>query len=288
MKNGYPKKVYLNGEIMDAASAKISVFDRGFLFGDGIYEVMARINGHFIYGDAHLKRLDEGLRKINIGFDSSIVATEIPKLLQASGLADEDCLLYIQITRGVAPRKHAYPDSAKPTFMMYATPSVLPDINTVQASVATSDDFRWSRCDIKTISLLGNVMVNEYAAQQGRYETVLLRNGMVTEASHSNVFFVKDRVVLTHPANRYILNGITRQIVLELCAELNLQVREEGVAIEAIQKMDEAFLTGTTTQIASIKQLDDHFFYRGDAVGEITKKLQVAFQEVKNGNRIRF
>ncbi|HUH47957.1 MAG TPA: aminotransferase class IV [Arenibacter sp.] len=287
MKNGYPKKVYLNGEITDAPSAKISVFDRGFLFGDGIYEVMVRINGHFLYGEAHLKRLDEGLQKINIGFDSTIVVTEIPRLLKASGIGEEDCLLYIQVTRGVAPRRHAYPDAVKPTFMMYAIPTILPDINMVRASVTTSEDFRWSRCDIKTISLLGNVMANEYAAQQGRYETVLFRNGMVTEASHSNVFFVKDKVVFTHPANRFILNGITRQIVLELCAELDLEVREAGISLKMIQEMDEAFLTGTTTQIASIKQLDDHFFYRGDAVGEITKKLQVAFKDIKYRTKIK-
>ncbi|HLT52202.1 MAG TPA: aminotransferase class IV [Arenibacter sp.] len=282
MKQDYPKKVYLNGEIVDAASAKISVFDRGFLFGDGIYEVMVRINGRFLYGEAHLKRLEEGLRKINIPFDTSMIANEIPKLLQASELVDKDCLLYIQITRGVAPRKHAFPDSTKPTFMMYATPYILPDINMVQASVVTSDDFRWSRCDIKTISLLGNVMVNQYAAQQGCYETVLLRNGVVTEASHSNVFFVRDKVVYTLPANKHILNGITRQIVLELCAKLGLEVREEGIEKEAIFKMDEAFLTGTTTQIASIMQLDDHFFYQGGQVGEITKKLQEAFIAIKN------
>lgn len=288
MKNGYPKKVYLNGEILDATSAKVSVFDRGFLFGDGIYEVMAQINGHFLYGEAHLKRLEEGLRKIEIALDCDFIADEISKLLKASELTDKDCLVYIQITRGVAPRKHAYPDAAKPTTMMYAIPTILPDINTIHASVVTSDDFRWSRCDIKTISLLGNVMVNQYATQQGCYETLLIRNGLVTEGSHSNVFFVKDRVVYTHPANCHILNGITRQIVLELCSELYLEFRETGVAIDAIREMDEAFLTGTTTQIASIKQLDNYFFYQGDEVGEITKKLQIAFKELKYRNRVGF
>ena len=282
MKTSLPKKVYLNGEIMDAGSAKVSVFDRGFLFGDGIYEVMAQINGHFLYKEAHLRRMADGLQKISIEFNPDVLATEIPKLLRASELLNKDCLLYIQITRGVAPRKHAFPTSSQPTFMMYATPNTFPGINTVQASVVTSEDFRWTRCDIKMISLLGNVMANEYAAQQNCYETVLIRNGMVTEASHSNVFFVKDRIVYTHPANRYILNGITRQIVLELCAGLNLEVREEAVKKDAMFKMDEAFLTGTTTQIASIKQLDHHFFYQGDGIGEITKKLQEAYREVKN------
>ncbi|NNG11258.1 MAG: aminotransferase IV, partial [Arenibacter sp.] len=117
----YPPKVYLNGDILAPDKAKISVFDRGFLFGDGIYEVMAQIGGDFLYREAHIDRLQEGLQKINIEFDVKRLETEIPRLLQAAELQGRDCLLYIQITRGVAPRKHAYPIQIKPTVMMYAT-----------------------------------------------------------------------------------------------------------------------------------------------------------------------
>lgn len=282
----YPPKVYLNGDILAPDKAKISVFDRGFLFGDGIYEVMAQIGGDFLYREAHIDRLQEGLQKINIEFDVKRLETEIPRLLQAAELQGRDCLLYIQITRGVAPRKHAYPKQITPSIMMYATAQTLPDINDIRAKVVSMKDFRWSRCDIKMTSLLGNVMANEYGAQKGCFETVLIRQGKVTEASHSNVFFVKDKVVYTHPENEYILSGITRKIVLELCAKLGIGVVEEAIAIEEVVNMDEAFLTGTNTQVASIKQWDDHFFYQGDAIGGITKELQLAFKKLKEGDNM--
>ncbi|GGW21660.1 aminotransferase class IV [Arenibacter certesii] len=282
MKNSYPKKIYLNGDILDSESATISVFDRGFLFGDGIYEVMVQINGRFFYKEAHLKRLEENLRKIKIDFDTRNLSAEISKILKGSDLVDKDCLLYMHVTRGVAPRQHAFPTSITPTFMMYAIPKILPDINLIKASVITSEDFRWTRCDIKMISLLGNVIANEDAMQAGCFENIFIRNGVVTEASHCNVFFVKDDIVYTHPADRFILDGITRQLVLELCAQLGIEVREKGVSEKAMIDMDEAFLTGTTTQIASIRQIDDHFYYQGDAIGKITKRLQEAYLKLKN------
>ena len=220
----YPDKIYLNGKIVYQEDAKISVFDRGFIFGDGLYEVMVQINETFFYKKAHLDRLQSGLHKINIDYDLSSISEEIGKLLEASGLTNQDCLLYMQITRGVAPRQHSFPKNIHPTVMMYAVPKVLPDINTVHAQVITRSDFRWSRCDIKMTSLLGNVMLNEEAMQHDCYETVLIRDGVVTEASHCNVFFVKNSTVYTHPANEFILDGITRQVVLELCENLKIKV----------------------------------------------------------------
>ncbi|KAA2216948.1 aminotransferase class IV [Maribacter flavus] len=277
----FPEKVYLNGEIIPSEKAQISVFDRGFIFGDGIYEAMAQINGVFFYEEAHLARLAEGLSKINIRYDVGQIPEEVNKLLAATNLIGKDCFLYIQITRGVAPRQHSFPKDIRPTVFMYALPKVLPDINTLHANVITREDFRWSRCDIKMTSLLGNVMLNEEAMQHECYETVLYRSGMVTEASHCNVFFVKDRVVYTHPANEFILNGITRLVVVQLCQELGLELREEAVAIDSIREMDEAFLTGTSTQIASIRQMDDHVYYQNNNVGPITKMLQEAFLRLK-------
>ncbi len=279
-KPSYPSKVYLNGEIIDAESAKISVFDRGFIFGDGIYEVMARINGRFFYKEAHLERLKWCLSEIDIDLDVSIMENVIPALLAASGLEEEDCLLYMQVSRGVAPRQHSYPAAITPTVMMYAWAKTLPDINKDHASVVTLEDYRWSRCDIKNTSLLGNTMANEHAMKHNCYETLFVRNGIITEASHSNVFFVKDGVVYTHPAGPYILDGITRQVVLELCEELNLVVRLEGVAFSKIRSMDEAFLTGTSTQILAIRQLDEHSYFN-DSPGPVTVKLQQAFAALK-------
>ncbi|MGB5553516.1 MAG: aminotransferase class IV [Flavobacteriaceae bacterium] len=277
----YPSKVYVNGRIYDAESAKISVFDRGFLFGDGIYEVMVQINGRFFYEQAHLKRLAHCLNEIKIDFQMEVLEDAIPGLLKAADLLKSDCLLYIQVTRGVAPRTHNYPKNTPASLMMYAIPKVLPEINGLQTSVTTLEDFRWSRCDIKMTSLLGNVMANEYAAENGCFETLFVRDGIITEASHCNVFFVKDKVVYTHPANAFILDGITRQIVLQLCGQLKLKVVLEGVPKVSIPQMDEAFLTGTSTQIVSIKNIDDHHFYEGKKVGNITELLQKAFLEQK-------
>ena len=277
----YPDKVYLNGEILPSEKAQVSVFDRGFIFGDGIYEAMAQINGAFFYEEAHLSRLAEGLAKIGIQYDVSRIPKEINHLLQATGLIGEHCFLYIQITRGVAARQHSYPRDIVPTVFMYALPKVLPDINSIHAKVITREDFRWSRCDIKMTSLLGNVMLNEEAMQHECNETVLSRNGVVTEASHCNVFFVKDNVVYTHPANEYILNGITRMVVIQLCGELGLELKEEAIGLDAIYQMDEAFLTGTSTQIASIQQINDHFYYSDYTVGPVTQKLQEAFHRLK-------
>lgn len=278
----YPKKVFLNGEIVPLQDAKISVFDRGFIFGDGIYEVMVRINGSFFYGSAHLKRLSECLQKINIDFKVDSLLKDIDRLLKTNGLKVRNCMVYIQVTRGVAPRKHAYPKEVTPTVMMYAIPFVLPEINQRHMVAVSSPDYRWSRCDIKMTSLLGNVMTNEYAMERNAYEAILIRNGVITEASHCNVFFVKDNVVYTHPANEFILDGITRQLVIQLCRDLDIEIREEAVKEEKMFHMDEVFLTGTTTQIASVQQIDRHYFYQGDNTGPITKRLQEAFLVLKN------
>jgi D-alanine transaminase len=280
----YPDKVYLNGSIVAPEDAKISVFDRGFIFGDGIYEVMVQIDGFFFYEKAHLNRLQDGLNKINISYDTSNLPIEIEKLLSATELTGKDCLLYIQITRGVAPRQHSYPSDIVPTIMMYAVPKVLPKINTINAKVITREDFRWSRCDIKMTSLLGNVMLNEEAMLHQCFETILHRDGFFTEASHCNVFFVKEGVVLTHPANELILDGITRQVIFELCKSLNIEIRETPVSVNDISKIDEAFLTGTSTQIASIQQIDNHILYKEGKIGRVTQKLQEAFLKIKMRN----
>ena len=277
----YPKKVYINGTITASEDAKISVFDRGFIFGDGVYEVIAKINGRLFYKDAHLNRLRWCLEQIRIDVDVTALESDIPALLEVSGLADEDCLIYFQVTRGVAPRQHSFPENIKPTVMMYAWPKKLPDINSTDASVISCEDYRWSRCDIKSTSLLGNILANEEAMRNEAYETVFIRDGVITEASHCNIFFVKDGIVYTHPRGPFILDGITRQVVLELCQKLNIDYREEAVSALDLKKMDEAFLTGTSTQIMAIKKFDEHYFYQQEK-GPVTRRLQEAFMRLKS------
>lgn len=281
-KGNFPQKVYLNGEIIASENANISVFDRGFLFGDGIYEVMVQLENGIFYKKAHLDRLQENLDKIGIDFDVNTLYPEIDALIESSGLSDASCLIYMQVTRGTAPRKHSYPKGIAASVMMYALPFELPYINTKNMRAITANDFRWHRCDIKSISLLGNIMTNEAAMNADCDEAVLVRDGKVTEGSHTNIFFVKDGKVITHPANEHILDGITRKVLVQLCKELNLTLVEEAVSFDAIPNTDEAFFTGTTTQIASISQLGEHIYYEGNEIGPITKQLQEAFAKLKD------
>jgi D-alanine transaminase len=281
-KGTFPEKVYLNGEIVSSNDAKISVFDRGFLFGDGIYEVMVQLENGIFYKRAHLDRLQENLEKIGLSYDVKTLEHDIPKLLEASNVEQDPCLIYMQVTRGVAPRKHAYPKGIPPTVMMYALPFALPYINNKNMKAFMVPDFRWHRCDIKSISLLGNIMTNEAAMEQQADEAVLVRDGVITEGSHTNIFFVKDGTVLTHPANEYILDGITRKVVVQLCLDMNITLVERPVSIDDVPNMDEAFFTGTTTQIAPIVQMGDHVFYQNDAIGTTTAKLQAALAQLKS------
>ncbi len=281
-KGTFPEKVYLNGEIVASNDAKTSVFDRGFLFGDGIYEVMVQLENGIFYKKAHLDRLQENLGKIGISYDVNTLESDIPKLLKAIHLEQESCLIYMQVTRGVAPRKHAYPKGIPPTVMMYALPYTLPYFNNKNMKAIVAPDFRWHRCDIKSISLLGNIMTNEAAMQDNADEAILVRNGEITEGSHTNIFFVKDGTVITHPANEHILDGITRKIVVQLCKEMDIPLVETPVSIKEMHTMDEAFFTGTTTQIAAIAQIGDHIYYHNDNMGPITVKLQAALGQLKS------
>ena len=283
-KGNFPKNVYLNGKIVSTEDAKISVFDRGFLFGDGIYEVMVQLENGLFYKKAHLDRLQDNLNKIGIQYNVKEIDDNLEVLLKASYLTDQSCLIYMQVTRGVAPRKHSYPKGVPATVMMYALPFSLPHINPKNMKAILEPDFRWHRCDIKSISLLGNIMTNEAAMNANTNEAALVRDGVVSEGSHTNIFFVKDGSVFTHPANEHILNGITRKIVLKLCSDLDIPIKEKPIAENEIEHMDEAFFTGTTTQVASIAQLGSRTFYKNDEIGKVTLKLQKAFAQLREIN----
>ena len=276
----FPEKVSLNGEILNAQEAKISVFDRGFLFGDGVYEVMIQLNGQLFYEQAHLNRMKLCLEEIEIDFDVDNLKIKVRELLKATELTTKDCLIYMQVTRGVAPRKHSFPKDIEPTCLIYALPKSFPRINRTTYEVVTQNDFRWTKCHIKMTSLLGNVLANQFATENDAYETLLKRAGVFTEASHCNVFFVKDEIVYTHPANEFILNGITRQLVVKLCNDLSIELREEGYPVNLIEEINEAFLTGTTTQIGVIGKIDNRLLPNGESAGPITKRLQEAFSQL--------
>ena len=212
----YPNIVFLNNEYLNPQDAKISIFDRGFMFGDGVYEVIASYEGKLFQSKQHLERLSYCLGQINLDYDVSGILDNINYLIGKSQLNNSDFIAYIQITRGVAPRQHSYPGNISPTSLIYLLPFSLPGINNNQLKVITCSDFRWHRCDIKSVSLLPNIMANQSAHDEIAFENIFIRNGIVTEGTHSNIFFVKDNTVITHPVNRDILDGITRKVVLKL------------------------------------------------------------------------
>ncbi len=280
-KKNYPSEVYFNGKWMPPQEAKVSVFDRGFMFGDGIYEVTPFYRGEPFRLREHLDRLKFCLAEIKIPFDLSVLEPLMFEALTRAKLADKDAAVYIQVSRGSAPRTHYFPEDPKPTFLMYAFPVQLEHFQKKRWRVLVSEDFRWQRCDIKSTALLANTMSNDDAIIGGYDENLLVRDGYFTEGSHSTAFFVKEQTIYTHPEGPHILSGITRRVVLEICRDLGITCKEEPFPVEQISEVEEVFLTGTTTQITAVSLLQDseHVLFRGGE-GEVTKRLQKEFYQI--------
>ena len=274
----YPAEVYLNGQWLKPEEAFVSVFDRAFMFGDGIYEVTPFYDGKAFRLQDHLDRLRYCLKQIKISFDIAIFEPLMYEALSRSGLADKDAAVYIQVSRGTAPRTHYLPEDPKPTFLMYAFPVQLKDFQAKRWKVLVSDDFRWQRCDIKSTALLANTMPNEDAISTGFHENLLVRDGYFTEGSHSTAFFVSNDTVFTHPEGPLILSGITRKVVLEICRELGIAYQEKAFPLNRISEVSEVFLTGTTTQITVVDSLhlEGREIFRSQK-REITGRLQEMF-----------
>lgn len=277
-KKTYPEVLYLNGEWLKPEEATVSVFDRGFMFGDGIYEVTPFYKGKAFRLQDHLDRLKYCLSEIKIPFDFAILETLMFEALSRAGLADKDAAVYIHVSRGAAPRTHYFPEAPKPTFLMYAFPVQLENFQEKRWKVMVSDDFRWQRCDIKSTAILANTMSNEEAISEGFDENLLVRDGYFTEGSHSTAFFVSNGIIYTHPEGPYILSGITRKVVMEICRELRIPNKEEAFPVEKISEVEEIFLTGTTTQITVVESLQaegKEIF--SSQKGAITARLQEEF-----------
>lgn len=268
--------VYLNGEYLPGDEARVPVNDRGFLFGDGVYEVSPAYRGRFFRMDRHLARLRRGLRELRIGFDPSGLLAVHDELLERNDLRDEDvAYVYIQITRGVAPRTHAFPSSpVPPTVYGFASLYRRPDRDRWEQGfeAVTVPDRRWSRVDIKTIALLPNCLAQQAAVDAGVSDALLVRDGMALEGAHSNFFAVVDGTVVTHPASNVILHGITREYVLELCGELGIPSAERPILVEELANADEAFFTGTTTEVRPTVRIDGRPVGDG-RVGPVTRRL---------------
>jgi len=275
---------FLNGQFLPRSAATVPVEDRGFVFGDGVYEVWRVVNGRVFETDRHLARLTSGLSALRIA-PPDLVRPEVlnsvaDRLLTESKLTDGEATLYVEITRGVAPRTHQFPaSSASPT--VYATVNRLvpaDDIRARGASCVTVPDVRWLRCDIKTIQLLPNVLARQAAADRGAIEAIMIRDGNVTEGSHTNVVGVLDGVIRTHPTNHLILPGVTRAIVLDLARSLGMTVNEQPIGERDLGRLEELFLVGTTTDVMPIVRLNDQPVGTG-ALGPIATKLVRAFRE---------
>lgn len=274
--------VYLNGRFLPLAEASISPRDRGFLFADGLYEGVAAYAGELFLWDEHMARLAAGLRALEIPFDGlPALRAAAQRLLADNDLRDRDAFVYLQITRGAAPRAHPFPrPPIEPTVYAEVKPlSRVPDEQVRRGVEAiTVPDLRWARCDLKSLSLTANVMAKEAAARAEAFEALLVRDGALIEGSHSNFFAVLEGALTTFPESPYILPGITRRLVLELAAELGLPVRLTAVRVEDLPRLEEAFFTGTTTEILPVAAIDGRQVGTGSP-GDVTLRLRQAFLE---------
>lgn len=273
--------VYLNGKRVDYSDAKVSVEDRGFQFGDGLYEVVRVYEGRFFYLDRHLERLKKGAQEIYLNFDFDIeTLKEVCKKAVADG-GFKDASVYIQVTRGAAPRQHNFPEKSSCTWVVIAREAKPQPEEYYENGVSaiTVPDERWMRCNVKTVQLIPNCIAKEKAKRAGAYEAIFHRGGIVTEASSSNVFIVKSNKLLTHPANNFILHGITRGVVLEIAEKLDLELREETFSLDQLLDADEVFLTGTMTEVMPIVKVDGKII--GDGVpGSLTRNIIEEFRKL--------
>jgi D-alanine transaminase len=273
--------VYLNGTFVDHAEARVSVDDRGFLFADGIYEVIRVYGGRPFLAESHMERMARGLSAI--GIDAGVIG-RLPdvaaKLMSANGVTDTDGTIYMQVTRGAAPRRHAFPADTAPTVYVAVKPYPRPPEQSFADGVAaiTSPDTRWSRCDIKSIALLPNVLANQQAHAAGAFEAIFVRDGVLIEGSHSNLIGVVAGDVVTYPECNYILGGITRRLLLELARDAGLTVREAPIMTDRLDAIDELFLSGTTTEVMPVTRLDGRPVGSGKP-GPVARALQRAYLE---------
>ena len=278
--------VYLNREYLPADEARVSVNDRGFMLADGVYEVTPVYKGKLFLYDRHQARLERGLRDVRIDYDRSGLAEVHDRLIAANGLGDADtAMVYLQVTRGVAPRTHPFPDPpVLPTVYAFAKAWQRPSREQWEKGirVITAPDNRWLRVDIKTIQLLPNALAMQAAADADAQNAIFIRDGVVTEGGHANLFAVLDGTLTTHPANHLVLHGITRGLVLELAQTLGLSVQERPFTDEELFAADEVFLTGTTTEISPVVAVDGSPVGNG-RVGAMTRQLRAAFMEAVGG-----
>jgi len=281
---------YLNGEYGSLRDAKVSVLDRGFIFGDGVYEVVPAYGGKLFRFDEHMARLGRSLAKLRIANPLKHEqwlerSRRLATALMAQGNAP-DQLVYIQVTRGVALRDHVMPPDIEPTVFMMASVMKPPSAEQRHQGVAcvTARDFRWERGDIKSVSLLGNVLARQMSADHGALETVMFRDGFLTEASGSNVWVVHEGAVLGPPKSEHVLEGIRYELIRELCEECGIAFNLRPIPEADVLSADELLLSSATKEVLPVTSLDGaavgHGAMRGKP-GPVYARLYEAYQSAK-------
>ncbi len=268
--------VYLNGGYLPRAQATVSVDDRGFLFGDGVYEVVRIAGDAYVDADRHLARLRRSLAELRLpdptaaGTDLLAIGTELRRRQRIGPGA----VVYMQVTRGAAARRHAFPPADTAPTLFVSVSAFTPKRELIASGVAaiTHPDLRWQRCDIKSVNLLPNVLANQRAMEHGAYEAILVRDGTITEGTHCNVFAVVDGVLRTHPNGAAILPGVTRGVVVEIARAEGLEVREQAFGVGELERAAEVFLTGTTTDVMPVISVDRRPVREGQP-GPVARRL---------------
>ena len=271
---------FVNGRFLPLAGASVSIEDRGFQFGDGVYEVIRTYRGRPFMLHAHLARLNRSAEAIGLRQPYSL---ERWTGYMEEGLrlaAFTESKIYVQITRGVAPRDHAYAPQLEPTVVMTIRElhPLSPAVQTAGVDAITLDDIRWGRCDIKSLNLLPNVLARQQAKEAGAFEAILVKNGEVTEGSVSNVIIVDNRTLMTAPEGPRILSGVTREVVLRLARQEGLEVHEQYPSREKLFGAPEVFLTGTTVEVLPVVRIDGKPIGSGEP-GPVTRQLAKRFMQ---------
>jgi D-alanine transaminase len=283
----YQKKMeisYFNGKFLPKNEIAISPDDRGFLFADGVYEVVRWYEGFFYDMSSHIARLKRSLRELRINYaEADLFLSIAMDLIKLNRLENQPAMVYLQVTRGAAKRTHFFPQPEVGSTVYANAWGFVPDNKSKESGIKVmlKEDIRWSRCDIKSIALLANTISFQEAWESGLKECIFIRNGIITEGSHSNIFVIIDGTLFTHPESNYVLSGITRKNILRIAQELGVNIREEAVKENRIRFIQEAFITNTSAEVIPVTELGGNTL--GDGVpGPVTRLISDKFDaEIK-------
>ncbi|MEB6274784.1 D-amino-acid transaminase [Staphylococcus xylosus] len=271
-------KVLINEKLVDEQDANVPYNDRGYVFGDGIYEYIRVYDNNVFTAKEHFERLLRSAKEIGLELKYNVdeLTKLVQELLSTNGIVNGG--VYIQVTRGAAPRDHAFPTPSVEANIMAFTKSYDRPYKLLEEGInaITTEDIRWLRCDIKSLNLLGNVLAKEYATKYNAQEAIQHRGDIVTEGSSSNVYAIKNGEIYTHPVNNYILNGITRMVIKSVAEEKDIPFNEEVFTLDFLKNADEIIVSSTSIEVMPVVKLNGENVGNGE-VGSITKSLQEGF-----------